>query len=129
MIVVIQNKKVVVFYGSQTGTGEGFAGRLAKDARRFGLPSMVYDPEDCTDWVRGCVRCSSVLRSKTMYLPTNIYAYTYPHIYTHTLNVYMYVHTCLHVSKSIDTHVLLLLQLWYCSIRLACHIYSSCAYI
>ena len=51
VIVVIQNKKVVVFYGSQTGTGEGFAGRLAKDARRFGLPSMVYDPEDCTDWV------------------------------------------------------------------------------
>ena len=42
---------MVVFYGSQTGTAEGFAGRLAKDARSFGLPSMVYDPEDCMDWV------------------------------------------------------------------------------
>ena len=41
----------MVFYGSQTGTGEGFAGRLAKDARRFGMPSMIYDPEDCSDWV------------------------------------------------------------------------------
>ena len=47
----LQKKKVVVFYGSQTGTAEGFAGRLAKDARSFGLPSMVFDPEDCDDWV------------------------------------------------------------------------------
>ena len=47
----LQNKKVLVFYGSQTGTSEGFAGRLAKDARRFGMPSMTYDPEDCNDWV------------------------------------------------------------------------------
>ena len=51
----LQKKKVVVFYGSQTGTAEGFAGRLAKDARSFGLPSMVFDPEDCDDWVSVCV--------------------------------------------------------------------------
>ena len=51
ILLFLQKKKVVVFYGSQTGTGEGFAGRLAKDARRFGMPSMIYDPEDCSDWV------------------------------------------------------------------------------
>ena len=45
-----QNKKVVVFYGSQTGTAEEFASRLAKDATRHGLPAMTFDPEDCTDW-------------------------------------------------------------------------------
>ncbi|KAF2360617.1 NADPH-cytochrome P450 reductase [Trinorchestia longiramus] len=38
--------KVVVFYGSQTGTAEEFAGRLAKDATRYGLKSMVADPEE-----------------------------------------------------------------------------------
>ena len=46
-----QNKKVVVFYGSQTGTAEEFASRLAKDATRHGLPAMTFDPEDCTDWM------------------------------------------------------------------------------
>jgi len=46
-----QNKKVVVFYGSQTGTAEEFAARLAKEANRHGLPAMTFDPEECTDWV------------------------------------------------------------------------------
>ena len=40
-----------MFYGSQTGTAEEFASRLAKDARRHGLPAMTFDPEECTDWV------------------------------------------------------------------------------
>ena len=39
-----------MFYGSQTGTAEEFASRLAKDATRHGLPGMTFDPEDCTDW-------------------------------------------------------------------------------
>lgn len=39
-----------MFYGSQTGTAEEFASRLAKDATRHGLPAMTFDPEDCTDW-------------------------------------------------------------------------------
>ncbi|XP_077995276.1 NADPH--cytochrome P450 reductase-like isoform X2 [Glandiceps talaboti] len=38
---------MVVFYGSQTGTAEEFAGRLAKDAQRYGMKAMVADPEEC----------------------------------------------------------------------------------
>lgn len=30
-------RNIVVFYGSQTGTAEEFAGRLAKEATRWGL--------------------------------------------------------------------------------------------
>ena len=42
---------MIVFYGSQTGTAEEFALRLAKDARRHGMPALSFDPEECTDWV------------------------------------------------------------------------------
>ena len=38
---------MVVFYGSQTGTGEEFASRLAKESMRFGLKALVADPEEC----------------------------------------------------------------------------------
>ena len=51
IIPIPQNKKVVVFYGSQTGTAEEFAVRLAKESTRHGMPAMVFDPEECTDWV------------------------------------------------------------------------------
>lgn len=40
-------RNVVVFYGSQTGTAEEFAARLAKEASRYGLKAMVADPEEC----------------------------------------------------------------------------------
>lgn len=40
-------RNVVVFYGSQTGTAEEFAARLAKEAVRYGLKAMVADPEEC----------------------------------------------------------------------------------
>ena len=30
-------RRLVVFYGSQTGTAEEFAGRLAKEGARYGL--------------------------------------------------------------------------------------------
>ena len=30
------NRRMVVFYGSQTGTAEEFAGRLAKEGARYG---------------------------------------------------------------------------------------------
>lgn len=40
-------RNVIVFYGSQTGTAEEFAGRLAKEASRYGLKGMVADPEEC----------------------------------------------------------------------------------
>jgi len=41
-----QGRNVVVFYGSQTGTAEEFAGRLAKDAARYGMKAIVADPEE-----------------------------------------------------------------------------------
>lgn len=37
----------MVFYGSQTGTAEEFAGRLAKEGMRYKLKGMVADPEEC----------------------------------------------------------------------------------
>lgn len=40
-------RSLVVFYGSQTGTGEEFAGRLAKEGIRYHLKGMVADPEEC----------------------------------------------------------------------------------
>ena len=39
-------RRLVVFYGSQTGTAEEFAGRLAKEGARFGLKGIVADPEE-----------------------------------------------------------------------------------
>ncbi|KAK4054683.1 hypothetical protein OIO90_003495 [Microbotryomycetes sp. JL221] len=40
-------KKIVIFYGSQTGTAEDYATRIAKEAKaRYGLSSLVCDPED-----------------------------------------------------------------------------------
>lgn len=44
-------RSLVVFYGSQTGTGEEFAGRLAKEGIRYKMKGMVADPEEC-DMVR-----------------------------------------------------------------------------
>ncbi|XP_046741099.1 NADPH--cytochrome P450 reductase isoform X1 [Diprion similis] len=40
-------RSLVVFYGSQTGTGEEFAGRIAKEGIRYQLKGMVADPEEC----------------------------------------------------------------------------------
>lgn len=43
----IQKKRIVIFYGSQTGTAEEYAIRLAKEAKsKFGLSSLVCDPEE-----------------------------------------------------------------------------------
>ncbi|CAG8564748.1 18697_t:CDS:2, partial [Acaulospora morrowiae] len=42
------DKNVVMFYGSQTGTAEDYASRLAKEGQqRFGLRTMTIDIEDC----------------------------------------------------------------------------------
>lgn len=44
----IANKKVAVLYGSQTGTAEDYATRIAKEVKaKFGLSSLVVDPEEC----------------------------------------------------------------------------------
>ena len=40
-------RRMVVFYGSQTGTAEEFAGRLAKEGARYGMKGIVADPEEC----------------------------------------------------------------------------------
>ncbi|TRZ01494.1 hypothetical protein DNTS_025938 [Danionella cerebrum] len=40
------SRNIVIFYGSQTGTGEEFANRLAKDAHRYGMKGMAADPEE-----------------------------------------------------------------------------------
>lgn len=48
-------RSLVVFYGSQTGTAEEFAGRLAKEGIRYQLKGMVADPEEC-DMVSGWVK-------------------------------------------------------------------------
>jgi len=39
-------RNVIIFYGSQTGTAEEFAGRLAKDCNRYGMKGMAADPEE-----------------------------------------------------------------------------------
>jgi NADPH-ferrihemoprotein reductase len=42
-----QNKRLVIFYGSQTGTAEEYAIRIAKEAKaKFGLSALVCDPEE-----------------------------------------------------------------------------------
>lgn len=40
-------RSLVVFYGSQTGTAEEFAGRIAKEGARYKMKGMVADPEEC----------------------------------------------------------------------------------
>uniref|UniRef100_H2YK30 NADPH--hemoprotein reductase n=1 Tax=Ciona savignyi TaxID=51511 RepID=H2YK30_CIOSA len=42
-----QGRNIAILYGSQTGTGEEFANRLAKDAQRYGMKALVLDPEEC----------------------------------------------------------------------------------
>lgn len=43
----LQNKRIAIFYGSQTGTAEEYAVKIAKEAKaRFGTSSLVCDPEE-----------------------------------------------------------------------------------
>lgn len=37
-------RRLVVFYGSTTGTGEEFASHLAKEGMRYQMKGMVADP-------------------------------------------------------------------------------------
>ena len=47
LLMHAQGKRCVMFYGSQTGTAEEYALRLAKEAKsRFGISSLVCDPEE-----------------------------------------------------------------------------------
>lgn len=40
------DRNMVIFYGSQTGTAEEFANRIAKEANRYGMRAMTADPEE-----------------------------------------------------------------------------------
>jgi NADPH-ferrihemoprotein reductase len=43
----LQKKRLAVFYGSQTGTAEEYATRIAKEVKsRFGVSSLVCDLEE-----------------------------------------------------------------------------------
>uniref|UniRef100_A0AC34Q6H4 NADPH--cytochrome P450 reductase n=1 Tax=Panagrolaimus sp. JU765 TaxID=591449 RepID=A0AC34Q6H4_9BILA len=41
-----EDRNILVLFGSQTGTAEELAGRLAKDLVRYGKKALVMDPED-----------------------------------------------------------------------------------
>lgn len=41
-----EGRQVLVLFGSQTGTAEELAGRLAKDLHRYGKKPLVMDPEE-----------------------------------------------------------------------------------
>eukprot|EP00124_Ichthyophonus_hoferi_P001833 Ihof_evm3s108 gene=Ihof_evmTU3s108 len=41
-----EGKDIVIFYGTQTGTAEDFANRLAKEAKLYGFSCLVIDIED-----------------------------------------------------------------------------------
>lgn len=45
--MIHSEKTMVVFFGSQTGTAEDFAQRIAKQAKRYGISATVCDPEEC----------------------------------------------------------------------------------
>lgn len=59
-------RSLVVFYGSQTGTAEEFAGRLAKEGIRYQLKGMVADPEEC-DMVSNDTFCPN--KKKLIFAP------------------------------------------------------------
>ena len=41
------DRTMIIFYGSQTGTAEEFAFRISQNARRYGIKSLVLNPDDC----------------------------------------------------------------------------------
>ncbi|MFH4974977.1 hypothetical protein AB6A40_001686 [Gnathostoma spinigerum] len=41
-----EGRQVLIIYGSQTGTAEELAGRLAKDLKKYGHKAVVQDPEE-----------------------------------------------------------------------------------
>ena len=40
-------RRMVAFYGSQTGTAEEYATRLSKEGMAYGMRGVVADPEEC----------------------------------------------------------------------------------
>ncbi|XP_076364602.1 cytochrome P450 reductase isoform X1 [Tachypleus tridentatus] len=58
-------RNMVVFYGSQTGTAEEFAARIAKEAGRYAMKAMVSDPEECE--MEELTKCSEIDRSLAVF--------------------------------------------------------------
>ena len=52
-------RNIVVFYGSQTGTAEEFAGRLAKEAARYGMKDTndISGAGPMTNWAVATITC------------------------------------------------------------------------
>uniref|UniRef100_A0A0K0EZ68 NADPH--cytochrome P450 reductase n=1 Tax=Strongyloides venezuelensis TaxID=75913 RepID=A0A0K0EZ68_STRVS len=44
--MISEKRQVLILFGSQTGTGEELAGRMAKDLVRYGQKALVIDPEE-----------------------------------------------------------------------------------
>uniref|UniRef100_A0A7E4VN65 NADPH--cytochrome P450 reductase n=1 Tax=Panagrellus redivivus TaxID=6233 RepID=A0A7E4VN65_PANRE len=44
--MIAEKRQVLILFGSQTGTAEEVAGRLAKDLVRYGKKALVMDPEE-----------------------------------------------------------------------------------
>ncbi|RKP20280.1 NADPH-cytochrome P-450 reductase [Rozella allomycis CSF55] len=44
--MILNNKHVIIFYGSQTGTAEDYANGLAKELQEYGLESIAADLDD-----------------------------------------------------------------------------------
>ena len=40
------DRRIVCFYGSQTGTAEEYASRLSKEGQMYGMRGVVADPEE-----------------------------------------------------------------------------------
>ena len=70
-----QNRNVVIFYGSQTGTAEEFSGRLAKEASRYGMKAIVADPEECEMVSIVFIVRLSILTKKSIIIVTHIFMY------------------------------------------------------
>lgn len=90
MHLPLQNRNMVVFYGSQTGTAEEFSGRLSKDAQRYGMRGMSADPEEY-DMV--LVLIWLILYVYTMYIVSVFYI---PHV-TSSSFVVMNIYICLDI--------------------------------
>ena len=45
--MIHSRKTMAIFYGSQTGTAEDFAQRIARQARHYGISALVCNPDEC----------------------------------------------------------------------------------
>ncbi len=58
----------MIFFGSQTGTAEEFAGRLMKDARRFSFKPMIADLKVSGDMESSPLRVRALRRVSPLFV-------------------------------------------------------------